>query len=116
MLRINRNQGSPKWFYKFAKEEGFDPRDTDLGLDHPRHFKQIALFASYPIPGVGLSRLLVVCAKGGLGVHVRAGCFYSDDTFGISIYRPEDYEAFRACYKAESIEIQKRRKSEAYAE
>jgi hypothetical protein len=111
MLKIMRSQDPPKWFMQFAKDEGFHPRDQDLGLDHPRHFQQIALFAPYEVGGK-LSKLLAACANRGLVVNIRGACFYSDDTFRIAVYRPEDADSYQDFQSAEFAEIKQRRKNE----
>jgi len=86
--------GSPDWFDKLAESDGLDCSPSDFGLDHPRKFKNVALFASYGTYGENLLELLTACKNRGLEVDIGGRSYYSSDTYRIAIFRPEDAEQF----------------------
>lgn len=86
--------GSPEWFKQLAESDGLNRSPSDFGLDHPRKFKNVALFASYGTYGENLLELLAACKSRELEVDIGGRSYYSPDTFRIAIFRAEDAEQF----------------------
>lgn len=81
----------PEWFEEFCETHLPDLRQYKAGLDHHRHYKNIAIAQPYAADGESLLELLTACHANGLKVRlVGASNYYPGRTFTIAIYRPQD--------------------------
>ena len=88
---------SPRWFTEV--EEAIRERGVsfqhDAGLDHHRHYKNVAIFQPYHAEGKDLAILLAVCHEMGLKVHLCGSSYYLPGrTFSIAVWRPQDDKQF----------------------
>jgi len=88
---------APSWFDSFIwKVEGLAGKKHKAGLDHERHFKNVALFQPYHANGKELLILLDACERAGLVIDFSGvSRYWPGTTFRIAIYRPEDAQQFR---------------------
>jgi hypothetical protein len=95
--------GFPQWFEDIYEEILEQTNFSDAGIDHQRHYKNIAFNQTYCAHGEGLDVLLDVCHKYGLKVHLNgASQHYPSRTFSIAIYRQQDeaqFHDYAFCYK-----------------
>ena len=84
---------APVWFDKFI--ETLSISKYNAGLDHERHYKNIAVFQPYRAEGKALYALLAACEAAGLIVDISGiSSYWPGTTFRIAIYRPEDEAQF----------------------
>jgi hypothetical protein len=85
---------APAWFEEFI--EPLPIIRHKAGLDHERHYKNIAIFQPYHAHGKDLLALLTACEAAGWIVNISGTSNYWPGTsFRIAIYRPEDQAQFQ---------------------
>jgi hypothetical protein len=99
--------GPPKWFEEFLAKEKLDSLNHNTGVDHPRHYKNIALLHPYFAIGKDLLKLLNACESQGLTVDIGGTSnYYPSATFRIAVYHPKDEEQFREYFgKQQTFEV-----------
>jgi hypothetical protein len=84
---------APVWFEEFI--ERLSVNTYKAGLDHQRHYKNVAIFQPYKAQGKDLLALLTACEAAGLIVDISGiSNYWPGTTFRIAIYRPDDEAQF----------------------
>jgi len=95
-LRVSQ---SPRWFkyvrhkLKAAGIDDFDQR-VEVGFEHRRRYKTIAIFFPYRDHIPNLETLLRVCRELKLNVVVSDTSTYTPETIMIAIFKDHDKERF----------------------
>jgi hypothetical protein len=86
----------PQWFEEIHEEIKARINYRNGGLDHERHYKNIAFAQPYHAHGDALAIVLEICHKHGLKTYLNgASQHWPSRTFSIAIYRPEDEAQFQ---------------------
>jgi len=84
--------GAPTWFETLQQNQP-ELFTHDAGVDHVRHYKQVAILQPYHADGTLLLQLLNFLSKQNLAVSLSGTTnYYPSRTFTIFVYRPEDAE------------------------
>jgi hypothetical protein len=85
---------APVWFDEFIGGLSIDRYKA--GLDHQRHYGNVAVFQPYKAEGRHLLSFLSACEAAGLSVDISGiSNYWPGTTFRIAVYRPEDEAEFQ---------------------
>jgi hypothetical protein len=88
--------GSPKWFESILKDNQGTFDAYNAGIDHLRHFKNVAIMQPYHAHGSELSKFLLLCESHKLIVKIfGVSNYWPGFTFTIIVYRAEDEKEFQ---------------------
>ena len=95
LMKLRRPTASwpPDWFCQFIENWEGERSTYDIGLDHGRRYKHVAVFSPYHACGEDLCEFLLECQRQGFEVLlVGKTSYYPSCSFTMCVYRKQDEE------------------------